>query len=300
MMLWKTSCIVIGCLLFVSTGLAGIVVQDDTGRTLTLASPARRIVSIAPHATELLFASGAGNTIIGVVDYSDYPAAAKRLRRIGSGAGLDLEAIVSLQPDLIVAWHSGSSAWQVERLAKLGFPVFITEPRRIGDVAGLLERFGKLAGTEAMAEKAAAGFRRRLAELRARYAQRPVVTVFYQILDNSLLTVNGQHFINDVIQTCGGKNVFSDQPGLTPRVDLESVLQRNPEVILAGGTESFWTEWRDRWKIWTALDAVAQGNLYRIPPDLIHRNGPRILAGAEKVCAALDQSRSRRNKADIR
>jgi len=78
------------------------------------------------------------------------------------------------------------------------------------------------------------------------------------------------------------------------------VLQRNPEVILAGGTESFWTEWRGRWKIWTALDAVAQGNLYRIPPDLIHRNGPRILAGAEKVCAALDQSRSRRNKADIR
>jgi iron complex transport system substrate-binding protein len=299
-MFWKTSYLVIGCLLFFSTARGGIVVQDDTGRTLTLISPARRIVSMAPHATELLFAAGAGNTIVGVVDYSDYPEAAQRIRRIGSGAGLDLEAIASLQPDLIVAWQSGNSAWQVQQLARLGFPVFITEPRRIGDVAGLLERIGKLAGTETMAGKAAADFRLRLAALHSRYAQRPVITVLYQILDNSLITVNGRHFINDVIQTCGGKNVFSEQPGLTPRVDLESVLRRNPEVILAGGSETFWIAWRERWKIWTVLDAVAQDNLYWIPPDLIHRNSPRILAGAERVCAALDRSRSKQNRADIR
>jgi iron complex transport system substrate-binding protein len=278
----------------IPTAHAEITVPDDTGRMLTLASPARRIVSLAPNITELLYAAGAGNFVVGAVAYSDYPETAKSIPRVGSGAGLDIEAIVALHPDLVIAWQSGNPSWQVERLTALGMPVFLTEPRHLNDVADLLVRLGKFAGTEALAGKTAEDFRRQLAQLRTRYSGRPVVPVFYQILDSSLLTVSRRHLINDVIQLCGGRNVYADAPGLTPRVDVESMVQRNPEVILASGYEPLWPEWRDRWRTWPMIIAVAQDNLFLIPPDLIHRDSPRILEGAERVCAVLEQARAKR------
>ena len=287
-------CLWLACLAIISTAHAEIIVPDDAGRMLTLASPARRIVSLAPNVTELLYAAGAGNFVVGAVAYSDYPEAAKSIPRVGSGAGLDVEAIVALRPDLVIAWQTGNPSWQVERLIALGMPVFVTEPRHLDDVADMLERLGRLAGTEALAGNTAADFRRHLARLRARYSGRPVVPVFYQILDSSLLTVNRRHLINDVIQLCGGRNVYADLPGLTPRVDVESMVQRNPEVILASGYEPLWPEWRDRWRTWPMLAAVAQDNLFLIPPDLIHRQSPRILEGAERVCAVLEQARAKR------
>ncbi len=284
----------LGCLAIISTAHAEIIVPDDADRMLTLASPARRIVSLAPNVTELLYAAGAGNFVVGAVAYSDYPEAAKSIPRVGSGAGLDIEMIIALHPDLVIAWQTGNPSWQIERLFALGVPVFVTEPRKLGDIADLLDKFGKLSGTEAMASKTAADFRQHLARLRARYSGRPVVPVFYQILDSSLLTVSRRHLINDVIQLCGGRNVYADLPGLTPRVDVESTVQRNPEVILASGYEPLWPEWRDRWRTWQMLDAVAQDNLFLIPPDLIHRHSPRILVGAERVCAVLEQARVKR------
>jgi iron complex transport system substrate-binding protein len=284
----------LGCLAIISTAHAEIIVPDDAGRMLALASPARRIVSLAPNVTELLYAAGAGNFVVGSVAYSDYPEAAKSIPGVGSGAGLDIEAIVALHPDLVIAWQSGNPSWQVERLIALGMPVFVTEPRHLDDVVDLLERLGKLAGTEALAAKTAVDFRRHLARLRARYSGRPVVPVFYQILDSSLLTVSRGHLINDVIQLCGGRNVYADLPGLTPRVDVESMVQRNPEVILASGYEPLWPEWRDRWRAWPMLAAVAQDNLILIPADLIHRQSPRILDGAERVCAVLERARAKR------
>ena len=284
----------LGCLAVISTAHAEIIVPDDADRMLTLASPARRIVSLAPNVTELLYAAGAGNFVVGAVAYSDYPEAAKNIPRVGSGAGLDIETIIALHPDLVIAWQTGNPSWQIERLIALGMPVFVTEPRKLGDIADLLDKFGKLSGTEAMASKTAADFRQHLARLRARYSGRPVVPVSYQILDSSLLTVSRRHLINDVIQLCGGRNVYADLPGLTPRVDVESTVQRNPEVILASGYEPLWPEWRDRWRTWPMLDAVAQDNLFLIPPDLIHRQSPRILEGAERVCALLEQARVKR------
>jgi len=284
----------LGCLAIIPTAHAEIIVPDDAGRMLTLVSPARRIVSLAPNVTELLYAAGAGNFVVGAVAYSDYPEAAKSIPRVGSGAGLDIEAIVALHPDLVIAWQSGNPSWQVERLTALGMPVFQTEPRHLNDVADLLERLGKLAGTEVLAGKTAEDYRRQLTRLRARYSGRPVVPVFYQILDSSLLTVSRRHLINDVIQLCGGRNVYADAPGLTPRVDVESMVQRNPEVILASGYKPLWPEWRDRWRTWPMIIAVAQDNLFLIPPDLIHRHSPRILEGAERVCAVLEQARAKR------
>jgi iron complex transport system substrate-binding protein len=282
----------LACLLMSPDAPAEIRVIDDAGKPVTLAKPARRIVSLAPHVTELLYAAGAGNRLVGAVEYSDYPDDAKRIPRVGSGFGFDMEAIVAMQPDLVIAWQSGNPSWQVARLSGLGVPVFVTEPRRLDDVAGLLERLGRLAGTEAVAAKVAGDFRRQRAQLRARYSGHPRVGVFYQVIDVSLLTVNGQHLINDVIDLCGGWNVFSDLPALTPRVDVESVLQKNPDVLLASGHAPLWPAWRERWRAWPAFAAAARGNLFFIPPDLIHRHSPRILQGAEQVCAALEKARA--------
>ncbi|MEW6331452.1 MAG: cobalamin-binding protein [Pseudomonadota bacterium] len=270
---------------------AEIAEIDDTGKSIVLPGPARRIVSLAPHVTELLYAAGAGKYIVGAVEYSDYPEAARRIPRVGTGFGFDLEAIVALRPDLVVGWQSGNPSWQVARLGDLGLPVFVTEPHRLDDVAGLLERLGRLAGTETVAARAAGGFRQEHARLRARYASQPPVTVFYQLIDVSLLTVNGRHLINDVIDLCGGRNIFSGLPSLTPRVDAESVLQKNPDVVLASGYEPLWPAWRERWRAWPAFSAAARGNLFFIPPDLIHRHSPRILQGAEQVCAVLEKAR---------
>ena len=292
--------LLLGCTAIVSAAQAEISVRDDSGRTMVLPAPAHRIVSLAPHVTELLYAAGAGDAVVGAVAYSDYPAAAKTIPRVGSGAGLDIEAIVALRPDLIIGWQTGNPAWQIERLAKLGFPVFMTEPRHIDDVGDLLARFGRLAGTEQAAGKSADEFRRHAARLRARYSGRPTVTVFYQLLDSSLLTVNGRHLISDVIKLCGGNNVFADLPALVPRIDTESVLRKNPEAIVASGDEPLWPEWRDRWRNWQMLSAVEHDNLFLIPPDLMHRHSPRILEGAERVCAVLDQARARRIAADKR
>ena len=288
------------CVLISPDAPAEISVVDDTGKPVILAKPARRIISLAPHATELLYAAGAGSSIVGAVEYSDYPEDAKLIPRVGSGFGFDMEAIIALQPDLIIAWQSGNPSWQVARLSGLGLPVFVTEPRRLDDVAGLLERLGRLAGTEAVAAKVAGEFRRQRGWLQARYSGRPPVTVFYQVIDASLMTVNGQHLINDVIDLCGGRNVFSDLPSLTPRVDVESVLQKNPDVILASGHAPLWPTWREHWRAWPAFSAAARGNLFFIPPDLIHRHSPRILQGAEQVCAALEKARESRDLGNIR
>lgn len=282
---------------FISTrpfAWAGVSVQDDAGKPVSLRHAAERVVSLAPHVTELLFAIGAGEKLVGAVEYSDFPDAAKRLPRIGSGAGLDLEKIVSLKPDLIISWHSGNPSWQVQRLRELGFPVFESEPRKLEDVAKLMQQFGTLTGTEPTASTASNRFRQSVRSLRERNVGLASVTVFYQILDQTLLTVNHEHLINDVIQLCGGVNVFSNLPGLTQRVSIESVLQKNPDAIIASGFESMWPDWKAQWQAWSTLSATQSNQLYFIPPDVIHRNTPRILQGAEHLCTALDKTRSAR------
>ena len=273
---------------------ADISVRDDLGQTVTLAQPARRIVSLAPHATEMLFAAGAGDYLVGTVAYSDYPEAAKRIPRVGGYTSLDLEAVVALRPDLIVAWKSGNTAHQVERLRGLGFSVYVTEPRHIEDVPSNIERLGQLVGTAAVAQKAAAAFRARHDALRRRYGGRPLVNVFYQIWDRPLMTVNGEHLISNVLRLCGGRNVFASLSMLAPKVDIEAVLAADPEAIVASGMGEARPEWLDDWRRWQHLRAVRNDNLFFVPPELIQRHTPRILDGAERLCAAFDEARARR------
>jgi len=273
---------------------AEIVVRDDTGQTLRLAAPARRIVSLAPHVTENLYAAGAGSLVVGVSEYSDYPDAARKLPRVGNYASLDLEGIVAKKPDLVIAWESGNTAAHLARLKALGLPLFISEPKQLEDIATTIERFGELAGTATVAREAARAFRLRQAELHARFAGRPPVRTFYQIWNLPLATVNGEQLISKVMRLCGAENIFAGLSSLAPTVTLEAVLAANPEAIVASGMDDARPEWLDMWARWKDLQASARGNLFFVPPDLINRHTPRILDGAQMLCRHMETVRGRR------
>lgn len=272
---------------------AQIQVKDDYGNEVKLAAPARRIVSLAPHLTELVYDAGAGSRLVGALEYSDYPPQARKLPRVGSEAGIDLEAVVALQPDLVVAWPNAGSLRAVNRLADLGLPVFRSEPRELDDIARTLERLGTLAGTQGAAQRAAAQFRERMRSLEARYARRAPVRVFYEVWDRPLVTVNGAHVISKVMRLCGGVNVFERLPLIAPEIDREAVLRADPQVIVASGLNGERPAWLDDWKAFPGLSAAARGNLFAIPSELIQRQTPRILEGAERLCRILDEARTR-------
>lgn len=210
-------------LLSVAGARAELVVRDETGAELRLPAPARRIVSLAPHVTEMLFAAGAGGYVVGTTDYSDYPPAAKSIPRIGGYSRIDLEAVAALKPDVVVGWESGNAAAAVAKLRGLGIKVYLTQPNRIEDIAGSVERIGRLAGTEKEAAAAAANFRERLGQLVARYSARPKLRVFYQIWKQPLMTINSKQIISDAIRLCGGRNVCAQLQGLAPTVSVEAV-----------------------------------------------------------------------------
>ncbi len=275
-----------------------ITVIDDVGRTVTLPAPARRVISVAPHATELLYAAGGGAAMVGAVSYSDYPEAARALPRVGDNRSLDLERIVALKPDLIVVWRHGNADRQTAQLAALGIPLYFSEPKRLDDVAVSLDKLGRLLGTREQADRAAADYRQRIAALRARYAARPPVTVFLQIWDRPLTTLNGAQIVSDVLTLCGGRNVFAALQPVAPTVSDEAVLAANPEAIVAtaqGATASDASlPSLDRWRRWPSLAAVARSNLFAVDGDWLTRPTPRLALGAEQVCRDLETARERR------
>ncbi|MCZ4304509.1 cobalamin-binding protein [Zoogloeaceae bacterium G21618-S1] len=273
---------------------AQLTVTDDVGQSVALPTPARRIVSLAPHVTELIYAAGAGHALVGAVDYSDYPAEARAVKRVGSYVRIDLEAVAALKPDVVIGWRSGNPATQLERLRALGLPVYINEPRSLDAVAHSLRQIGILAGTQGEANRAADAFVAHRNRLRDDYGSRPPVPVFYQIWNQPLMTINGHHLISDVIRLCGGRNVFDTLDVLAPKIGIEAVLASNPEAIVASGMGESRPEWLDEWRKWPTLNAVQQNNLFFVPPDLIQRHTPRILDGADQLCHHLDTARARR------
>lgn len=282
-------------LLSASSALAaGISVRDDTGATVSLAQPAQRIVTLSPHLAETVFAAGAGGQIVGTVDYSNYPEAARRIPRVGGYSRFDLEAVVALKPDLIIAWEGGNAPAHLQKLRRLGLPVYLSQINRLEDIAGEIERIGALAGTRQSADTAARTFRQRLADLQARYAGRPVVRTFYEVWHQPLKTIGGQQFISSVIRLCGGENVFGTLTATAPDVTVEAVLAANPEAIIASGMGEARPEWLDDWQARPGLLAAQRKNLFFIPPDLIQRHTPRLLDGAERLCQHLETARSRR------
>jgi iron complex transport system substrate-binding protein len=275
---------------------AEISVHDDTGAVVRLSRPAQRIVALAPHLAETLFAAGAGDRLVGTVDFSDYPEAAGKVARVGGYSRIDLEAVVALQPDLIVAWQSGNSPADIAKLRGMGFPVYLSQPDRLADVAGEIERLGRLAGTPETAGALARDYRARLAGLERRYGNEPVVRTFYEIWKQPLSTVGGRQIISSVIRLCGGENVFGQLEAIAPVVSVEAVIAADPEAIVASGMDEARPEWLDDWRRWPAMTAVARDNLFFVPPDLIQRHTPRLLDGAERLCRSLEIARSKRPK----
>lgn len=269
-------------------------VHDDRGREVCVQSAEPRIVSLAPHITEQLYAVGAGEQIVGAVNFSDYPPEAEAIPRVGGYNRIDVERVLAKSPGLVVAWRSGNPRAHIERLEDLGLTVYISEPRRFEDVARALERLGRLSGHEQDGAQAADRFREEAEALRQQYADRDPVRLYYQIWDQPLMTINDEHLIGEAIALCGGRNVFGKSSRLTPKVDRESVLGADPEAILASGMGEEREDWVEEWRAWGASTAVQRDNLFFIPPSLLQRHTPRILEGTRLLCEALETARQRR------
>jgi iron complex transport system substrate-binding protein len=270
-----------------------VSLEDDRGVVIDLPAPAARIVALSPHLTEIVFAAGAGARLAAVVRYSDYPEAARTLPRVGDASRLDIERLLVIKPDLVLGWSSGNPAVDLARLEKLGFPLFVTEPRRLSDIARLVRTIGSLAGTGAAANSTAAALERELEFLRVRYSTRAPVRVFYEIWHRPLLTVNGAHLISDVLALCGGVNVFSGATLLTPAVSLEAVLAAKPDVVLGGSSAASPDTLRAEWA-GSKVAALRDLPVAYVPPDLIQRQTPRIAEGARAVCEHLEAIRAKR------
>ena len=267
---------------------------DDTGQEVCLEQPASRIAALSPGATELVWAAGAGDQVIAVVSYSDYPEQAKQVTSVGSHTRMDLERLMALKPDLVIGWVTGNPPEQIAALKDLGLPVFSIEPRSFEGVSSTIERLSILAGTEDEGFAEADRFRKGMAALKKQYQGAEPVSVFYQVWDEPLMTVNDEHLIGKVITLCGGVNVFGDLDRLVPRISAEAVIGANPEAILAGGMGEENRHWLTRWEAFQSIDATAKENLYFVPPSLIQRPTPRILKGSQLFCEKLDDARAKR------
>lgn len=284
---------VLGLALTTSVSAADLCAIDALDRDVCLPEPGDRVVSLSPGATELLFSAGAGNSVVAVSAWSDYPPPAAELPQVGDSNRLDLEAIVSLAPDLVVAWTDGNSRAQLDRLADLGVPVFWLAPREFEDIARAVETLGRLTGHTPAAERAAAEFRKGISTLQATYRDSAPVRVFYQVWEQPLMTVNGDELISKAIALCGGTNVFADLPRLVPRISVETVLAADPEVIVTAGRGDSDRDWLASWQSYPSVTAVARANLYLVSPSLLQRPTFRMLEGARELCGILEQARAR-------
>ncbi len=285
------SVVLVACLLSDTKAYgARICVVDDRQQQIVLRRPAQRIIAIAPHLTELVYAAGAGDNLVATVRGADYPPAALAIPSVGDAAGLDFERIRQLDPDLILAWGSGNRAADLERLSRNGIALYVSEARSLADISRHLRDIGTLAGTGRAAGRAAAEFDAHLQRLRTEYATDEAVDVFVEIWHRPIFTVGKQHILTDVLRTCGARNVLGDYPLLAGPVPLENVLVARADVILsvAGMTAAATSE---RWRKWLPVSERAQVSILSLSPDLLTRAAPRILDGVELLCARLRQLR---------
>ena len=268
-------------------------VTDDLGRQLELPAPPLRIVSLAPGATEMLFAAGAGSQVIATVEYSDEPDAARRVPRIGDAVAIDLERLLLLHPDVVVAWPGGGNAAQRAKIARLAIPVYEQQVGTLSDLAPAVRRLGVLAGTEAQAASAAGAIEARLEALRRRFGaahgagRRP--SVLLEVWNRPIYTVGGRQLMSDALSACGARNVFADLPEPGPVLDIEAVIARNPDIIIAAGPPGESAGWLQDWKRFPMLKAVRNGRLIAFDDQALSRLGPSVIAATEELCRAIER-----------
>lgn len=268
--------------------------SESRGSDAARANP--RIVTLSPHLAELVHDAGAGDRLVGVSAYSNFPDEVRTLPQIGDAFLVDREQLTLLDPDIILAWASGTPSNTIDDLRSSGHRVEVLRTQRLADVPAALVEIGRLTGRQEMANAVAHRFVAELDRLRQAFDDRSPIRVFYQISSRPIYTVNGEHFASEIIELCGGTNIFADLGELAPLVSEESVLERNPEVIIAGGvpgdpaSDDAFSEWQR----WDEIDATRMGNFFTIDADLLARATTRLLDTADRVCKAMDDGRRRR------
>jgi iron complex transport system substrate-binding protein len=270
---------------------AQVRVTDDAGRSVVLAGPARRVVSLGPHLTELAYAAGGGDALVGAIRFSEFPAAARALPVVGDAHAIDFERIVQLAPDLVLVWGSGLNQRHKERLRTLGLTVYESEIRHALGIADTLRRLGRLLGHADQADAAAQRFEQQWQALSERYRGRPPVRVFWQLWHEPLMTINREHLISEAMRTCGGVNVFAGLPLLTPSVSWEAAVAADPQLIASSGRSEDAARDFAAWQRFPKLDAVKRQRFASIDGDLIGRMGPRFVDGAAALCEAIERAR---------
>ena len=274
---------------------ASISLLQANGETLTLPGPAGSIITLAPNLAELVFAAGAGGSLKAVVEYSNFPARVTQIPRVGDAFRVDLERIIELKPDLVIAWKSGNPQTALQKLEQLGIRVWQIEITRPEGIADAVQSISRAAGTQDIGEAVALKLRNRLTGLQEQNMHKIPLSFFYQIAPRPLYTINNQHIISRSLQICGGYNVFSDLPALAPQVSRESVIFANPQVMIAPetpGDPPALLAWED----WPQLRAVQNETMLYLPADEISQATPRLLDSIDLACKLLDEVRNKQTQ----
>ena len=279
-------------LLYVPRIWADISVMDDAGREVRLVEPAERIISLSPHNTENLFSAGAGSRVVGVIEYSDHPPAAQDIQVVGDYVQQNLELITSLEPDLIVVWQSGNSSETTRRLENLGYTIYISEPRTFQDIVDNVVELAVLSGTQSQMDPGLFEVTQKLKNIRTSYAAKKRLSVFYQVWTDPLSTLNGDHMISKALEVCNARNIFADLPMIAPRVNLESIVQANPDVIMTAKIDEK-VQTMPFWKGWEVIRAVREENYVYVDADIMYRHTLRMLREIPEFCKSLDRIRSK-------
>ncbi|GAB6070497.1 cobalamin-binding protein [Thiomicrorhabdus hydrogeniphila] len=250
-----------------------------------------RIISLSPHLTELVYSAGAGQHLVGVSDYSDFPLQAKNLPSVGNSNAINIEAILALKPDLIIAWQSSSRPQDIAKLKAFGLNVWLTKINTLEDIPKLITKIGEQAGTTYLANQKAKELNLILNQLSLHYSHKQQITAFYEVWQNPLMTINGKQFISLGMNICGAKNAFADLPTLAAEINTESVIQRNPTVLLIGGQKAFQNDWKQQWFNYPFLDAVKNQQIYLLNNNLYQRPTARFIENLPNLCKLIDKGR---------
>lgn len=252
---------------------------------------AQRIIALSPHSVEMLFAIGAGDRIVATLEYADYPEEALKILQIGNFAGIQIEKVVELQPDLIVAWKSGNQISELNKLESLGFNMLYSHPQNIEEVKLELLDLGNRTGLNKNAQKVVDEIEQKYQQIKQKYLNKSKIKVFYQLWHDPLLTIGPNNWIDSLIQDCHAENLFNDAETPFPAVSLESVLMKNPQVIIIPHHSGSVGAKQEIWKRWPQIDAIKNSHLFTINGDLLHRFTPRAIDGLAELCAAIDSAR---------